>query len=267
VNRRTVARGWMALLLIAAVLALAPQAGAGGLEDVRHRGKLLVGVKTDFPPFGYIDVAGAVQGFDVDMARFLARALFENERSLELVAVTSGNRIPFLYSGWIDIIVAAMTITDERRRVLEFSEPYFFAGSLLLVPKENPIQSLVDLKGKTVAVIKGSVQEKDLEQVAPEAKQVKFAEIPQAMSSLKKKQVDAFCQDDVVVLTLAGENPDLRALGKPFILRPYAMAVQKGDLEFTTWLNDRLSRMKNDGTYGLLWEKHFGRFGSHLAKP
>ncbi len=266
-NPKNVASRWVALLLVTALLVLAGQAEAGGLENARQRGKLLVGVKTDFPPFGYIDRGGTVQGFDVDMARYLARSLCEDERSLELVAVTSGNRIPFLYSGWIDIIVAAMTITDERRRVLEFSEPYFSAGSLLLVPKESPIQSLVDLKGKTVAVIKGSVQEKDLEQVAPEAKQVKFAEIPQAMAALKKKQVDAFCQDDMVILTLAGENPDLRALGKPFVLRPYAMAVQKGDLEFIRWLNDRLSRMKNDGTYGLLWEKHFGRFGSQLVKP
>jgi ABC-type amino acid transport substrate-binding protein len=257
----------MALVLIAAVLALAAQAAAGGLEEARQRGKLLVGVKTDFPPFGTIDRAGALQGFDVDMARTLARALFGDERSLELVAVTSGNRIPFLYSGWIDVIVAAMTVTDDRRRVLEFSEPYFFAGSLLLAPKESRIRSLDDLKGKTVAVIKGSVQEKDLEQAAPEAKEVKFAEIPEAMSALKKKQVDAFCQDDIVILTLAAENPDLRALGKPFILRPYAMAVQKGDVEFLRWLNERLARMKNDGTYGLLWEKHFGRFGSHLEKP
>lgn len=266
-NWTTVARGWIVLLLVAAILALTPQAWAGGLEDARHRGKLLVGVKTDFPPFGYIDRTSGLQGFDVDMAQYLARALFENERSLELVAVTSGNRIPFLYSGWIDIIVAAMTITDERRKVLEFSEPYFFAGSLLLVPKGSPIQSLVDLKGKTVAVIKGSVQEKDLEQVAPEAKQVKLAEIPQAMSALKKKQVDAFCQDDIVILTLTGENSDMRAVGKPFILRPYAMAVQKNDLEFIRWLNDRLARMKNDGTYGRLWEKHFGGFSSNLVKP
>lgn len=267
-NRSTVARrGWIALLLIAPLLAIAAQAWAGGLEDARHRGKLLVGVKTDFPPFGYLDRTGALQGFDVDMARYLARALFEDERRLELVAVTSGNRIPFLYSGWIDIILATMTITDERRRVLEYSEPYFFAGSLLLVPKESPVQSLEDLKGKTVAVIKGSVQEKDLEQVAPEANQEKFAEIPQAISALKRKLVDAFCQDDIVILTLAGKNPDLRALGEPFIPRPYAMAVRKGDLEFIRWLNGRLERMKHDGTYGLLWEKHFGRFGSKLVKP
>jgi putative glutamine transport system substrate-binding protein len=201
------------------------------------------------------------------VARYLARALFEDERRLELVPVTSGSRIPFLYSGWIDIIIATMTITDERLRVLEFSDPYFVSGSLTLVLKESPIRNLDDLKGKTVAVIEGTVQETDLEQAAPGVKQVKFTEIPQAISALKKKEVDAFCEDDVLVLTLAGENPDLKALGKPFKPRPYAMAVQKGDLEFVRWVNERLSRMKSDGTYDLLWQKHFGLFGSHLVKP
>lgn len=266
-NLRNVAGRWTTLLLVALVLALASQAGAGGLESARQRGKLLAGVKTDFPPFGYVDAAGVVQGFDADVARYLARALFEDERKLELVAVTSGSRIPFLYSGWIDIIIATMTITDERRQVLEFSDPYFVSGSLVLVLKGSPVRSLEDLKGKTVAVIKGAVQEKDLAQAAPGARQVTFSEVPQAISALKKRQVDALCQDDVVVLTLAGENQDLQALGKPFILRPYAMAVQKGDLEFIRWVNERLSRMKSDGTYGLLWEKHFGRYGSHMVKP
>jgi len=267
VNPKNVASRWVTLLLVAVLMALAGQAGAGGLDDARGRGKLLVGVKTDFPPFGYVDRAGAVQGFDADVARYLAKALFEDERRLGLVAVTSGSRIPFLYSGWIDIIIATMTITDERRRVLEFSDPYFVSGSLILVLKESPIRNLEDLKGKTVAVIEGAVQEKDLEQSVPGVKQVKFAEIPQAISALKKKEVDAFCQDDVLVLTLAGENPDLQALGNPFKLRPYAMAVQKGDLELIRWANERLSRMKSDGTYDLLWQKHFGRFGAHLVKP
>jgi ABC-type amino acid transport substrate-binding protein len=117
-----------------AALALAPPAAGGGLDDARSRGKLLVGVKTDFPPFGYLDAAGNPQGFDVDVARYLARALFEEEGRLELVPVTSGSRIPFLYSEWIDLIVATMTVTEDRRRVLDFSDPYFASASLLLVP-------------------------------------------------------------------------------------------------------------------------------------
>jgi polar amino acid transport system substrate-binding protein len=166
-NWKRVARRWVALLLVVGLLALAGQAGASGLEDARRRGKLLAGVKTDSPPFGYVDSAGVIQGFDVDIARHLARALFDEEGRLELVPITSGSRIPFLYSDWIDIIVATMSVTDERRQVLDFTEPYCIAGSMLLVPKDSPIKGIEDLAGKTVAVIEGAVQEKDLAQGRP----------------------------------------------------------------------------------------------------
>src|SRR5512134_2375135 len=114
-------RGFALLAAVGmAALLLASPASGGGLDDARSRGKLLVGVKTDFPPFGYMDAAGKPQGFDVDVARYLARALFEEEGRLELVPVTSGSRIPFLYSEWIDMIVATMTVTEDRKRVLDF---------------------------------------------------------------------------------------------------------------------------------------------------
>jgi len=256
-------------LLVAGLLALAvaSQAAAGGLEDARRRGKLLAGVKTDFPPFGFVDRAGAVQGFDVEIAQYLAKALFDEEGRLELVPVTSGGRIPFLYSDWIDIIVATMSITEERRQVLEFSEPYFITGSLLVVSKDSGVKGLEDLAGKTVAVIAGAVQEKDLQQLAPTAKQIKFDKIPEAVGALKEKRVDAFCQDDVVILALAKENPELQAVGKPFIPRPYAMAVRKGDLEFVGWVNKQLAKMKQDGTYEKIWGKYFAEFGANLIKP
>ncbi|MCU0586161.1 MAG: transporter substrate-binding domain-containing protein, partial [Desulfobacterales bacterium] len=91
------------------LLFLTGLAFADGLEEARRRGKLLVGVKTDFPPFGYLDGSGTIQGFDADLARHLGKILFEYPPGVELVPVTSGGRIPFLYSGWIDIIIASMT--------------------------------------------------------------------------------------------------------------------------------------------------------------
>ena len=86
------------------------------LETVKKRGKLIAGVKTDFPPFGTVGAAGKNVGFDVDVAHRFAKALFDDEQQVELVAVTSGNRIPFLQSGKIDIIIATVTITDEIGR-------------------------------------------------------------------------------------------------------------------------------------------------------
>ena len=242
-------------------------ASAGGLDDARSRGKLLVGVKTDFPPFGYLDPSGKPAGFDVDVARYLAKALFEDEGRLETVPVTTGSRIPFLYSDWIDMIVATMTVTEERRQVLEFSDPYFVSASLLLVPAGSPVRGIEDLAGKTVAVIEGSVQEKDLALVAPGAKRVAFKNMGEAVQALKTKKADALCQDDMLVLALAKENRDLSAAGKPILPRPYAIAVRKGDLATLRWVNEKLSAMKKDGSYDRLREKYFGVTVGKEGKP
>jgi ABC-type amino acid transport substrate-binding protein len=254
------------LVLLLSLIAIS-QAIADGLEDAKRRGSLLVGVKTDFPPFGYLDRAGTIQGFDVEIAQALARALFNEGGRLEPVVVTSGNRIPLLYSERIDMIIATMTITEERRQVLEFSEPYFLSGSLLLVPKDSPIKGLEDLAGKSVGIIEGSIQEKDLATVTPAARRVRFRHVPDVVQALKQKRVDAFCQDDVLVLTLARENPDLRTAGKPFLPRPYAIAARKGDVQLIRWLNEQLARMKIDWTYDRIWQKYFGDLGGPLLKP
>src|SRR5436309_13870025 len=146
------------------------------LEIVKKRGKLIAGVKTDFPPFGTIDAAGKNVGFDVDVAHRFAKALFNDENQVELVAVTSGNRIPFLQSGKIDIIIATVTITDERRQVVEVSNPYFMSGSLLLVPKTSTVRRLEDVEGKTGAVVPGAIQVREVAEVVPQDGGVKGGE-------------------------------------------------------------------------------------------
>jgi ABC-type amino acid transport substrate-binding protein len=267
--RRHASWGGIAILVLFLVshLAVPGPAFAGGLDDARSRGTLLVGVKTDFPPFGYLDPSGKPAGFDVDVARYLAKALFEDEGRLETVPVTTGSRIPFLYSDWIDMIVATMTVTEERKQVLDFSEPYFVSASLLLVPAGSRVRGVEDLAGKTVAVIEGSVQEKDLALVAPAAKRVAFKKMGEAVGALKTKKVDALCQDDMLVHALAKENRDLSAAGKPIIPRPYAIAVRKGDLATLRWVNEKLSAMKKDGSYDRLREKYFGMSAGKEGKP
>jgi ABC-type amino acid transport substrate-binding protein len=257
------------LILVTGLLALAlvGQAVAGTLDEVKKRGTLIAGVKTDFPPFGYVDSSGKNLGFDVDVAHIFAKALFGDEDKVELVAVTSGNRIPFLQSGKIDIIIASVTVTDERRQVVEFSEPYFMSGGLLLVPKNSPIKGVEDLAGKTVAVIQGAIQDKDIEQLAPKADRVKFGKVSEAVLAVKGGRADAFSQDDVLILTLAKEDPDLKPVGKPFTPRPYGIAVRKGDVEFIKWVDGQLDKMKKDGTYDALWKKYFGDVEAYLFKP
>jgi len=258
----------IATLTVALIATLTTPASAQStLETVKKRGKLMAGVKTDFPPFGTVDAAGKNVGFDVDVAHRFARALFNDEQQVELVAVTSGNRIPFLQSNKIDIIIATVTITDERRQVVEFSEPYFMSGSLILVPKASAVKSLDDLGGKTVAVIQGAIQDKDVEQLQPKANRVKFGKVSEAVLALKGGRADAYVHDDIVILSLAKENADLKAVGKTFVPRPYGIAVRKGDTELINWVNSELRKMHTDGTYDRLWKKYFADVEQFLIKP
>ena len=253
-------------LLVVAVLAT-PVDAQSTLDTVKKRGKLVAGVKTDFPPFGTVDAGGKNVGFDVDVAHRFARALFNDEQQVELVAVTSGNRIPFLQSGKIDIIIATVTITDERRQVVEFSDPYFMSGSLILVPKASTVKSLDDLGGKTVAVVQGAIQDKDVEQLQPKANRLKFGKVSEAVLAVKGGRADAYVHDDIVILSLTRENADLKAVGKTFVPRPYGIAVRKGDTEFINWVNAELKKMHADGTYDRLWKKYFADVEQFLLKP
>ena len=253
-------------IFLFACLAVAP-ATAGTLDDVKQRGELVVGVKTDFPPFGSVDSSGKNVGFDVDLAHAFAEALFGDESKVQFVSVTSGNRIPFLQSNKIDIIMASMTITDERAEVVDFSEPYFLSGSLLMTPADSTIQGVEDLADKTVAVIQGSVQDSIVAELAPEAERVKFGKVSEAVLAIKTGRADAYVHDDIVILTLAEENPDLKPVGKPFEPLPYGIAVRKGDTDFINWVDEQLKTMKEDESFDELWSKHFGDIEQNLVKP
>jgi ABC-type amino acid transport substrate-binding protein len=237
------------------------------LETVKKRGKLVVGVKTDAPPFGTVAPNGKNVGFDVDIAHRLAKALFNDENQLELVAVTGATRVPFLQSEKVDIIIAAMTITDERRQVVEFSDPYFMSGSLLLVPKTSAARGIEDMAGKTVATMQASIQDKDVADLQPKANRIQFARVPEAVLAVKEGRADAHVNDDTVILALVKDNPDLKAVGKPLVPRPMGIAVRKGDTEFINWVNAELRKMRSDGTYDRLWKNYFADFEANLVRP
>jgi putative glutamine transport system substrate-binding protein len=263
-----VARGCVVTLLVGALTLLAAaQAHAGALEEAKARGSLIVGVREDFPPLGYLDADGKHTGFEVDLARYLARQLLGDERKLRVTPAPPGSRITILHTGLADLLIAAVTVTEDRTSVFAFSEPYFLSGSLLLVPRNSAIQGLPDVKGKRVAVIEGSIQESGVERVAPEATRVKFWSVSEAVAALRAGKVDALAEDDILVLALAKQHPDLAAVGKPFRPRPYAVAIRKGDPELLAWVNEQLRKAKTDGTLDMLWNKYFGDAGAILPRP
>ncbi len=256
----------VALLAGALTLLGAAQVYAGTLEAAKERGTLIVGVREDFPPLGYLDGDGKNTGFEVDLARYLARQLLGDESKLQVVSVHAGNRLTSLLSESVDLLIAAVTATEDRASVLAFSEPYFHSGTLLLTPRNSSIQGPPDVKGKRVAVIEGSIQEGGLEPIYPEAIRVKFWKVSEAVAALQAGKVDAFAEDDILVLALARQYPDLAAVGKPFQPHPYAVAMRKGDEELRAWVNEQLRQAKVDGTYDRLWNRYFGETGTILLR-
>ena len=235
------------------------------LEAIRARGVLRVGVKSDAPPFGSLDARGRPVGFEIDLARFFARVLFDDDRRVELVPVTTATRFGVLQSGRVDLVAATITVTDERRKVAELSDPYFMSASLILVPAASKVERLADLGGQRVAVVRGSVQEGDVAEVQSRARLVAVTSAAEGVRAVKGGQADAFVYDDVVLLGLAQHDSTLRVVGQPLGPRPYAIGARKGDAVLIRWVNGWLAKMRRDGSYGELWRRYFAPFESRLV--
>ena len=151
------ARAFMQLLLCTGLFVASQHAATAQQEStldvVKKRGTLVAGIKTDYPPFGYIDEKGNNAGFDIEIAKYIANELGVG---LELRTVTSGNRIPMLQSNTVDLLLASITITRERWSAVDFSVPYIVIGTKFLVKKGSGIKGYPDLAGKTVAYTQGT---------------------------------------------------------------------------------------------------------------
>lgn len=254
-------------LLVCALL-VAPVA-AGVLDTIKQRGALVVGVKADFPPFGFVDDRGQLAGFDVDLAREIARLLLGSPDRVRLVTVTSANRIPMLQTGQIDVVIATMTITTARKEVINFSVPYFCSGHLILVRRENTaITKFSDLNGRRVATVQGSTGDRVVALLAPQAQRITFGQNSEALLALKDGRAEAFVQDDVLLLSFAKQDPSLKVVGwPPQMPGPYGIGVRKGEDDLLGAINVALARIRAQGLHQRLTAKWFGEAAKDLLPP
>ncbi|MDM5187120.1 glutamate ABC transporter substrate-binding protein [Bacillus sp. DX4.1] len=232
----------------------------GVVEQIKKRGKLVVGVKHDTNLFGLKDPStGKVEGFDIDVAKALAKKILGDENKLELKEVTSKTRIPMLKNGDIDAIIATMTITEERKKEVDFSDVYFKAGQSLLVKKGSKIKSVDDVKkGVKVLAVKGSTSTNNIRQKSPEATVLEFENYSEAFTALKAGQGDVLTTDNAILYGMAKQDSNYQVVGKIFTDEPYGIAVQKGATDLTKAVNDLLKEMKANGEYDKLYEKWIG---------
>lgn len=219
------------LLLAAACLAIVPARADDTLAAVKQKGTLVVGVKNDYRPWGFIDPSGQIVGLEIDLAREVADRIGVK---LELVPVTAVNRMEFLRQGRIDLIIATLGDTPERRKIIGMIEPNYFAGATnVLAPKSAGLKSWADLKGKKVCAVQGAYYNRRVAQLY-QPDMVVFPAVPDGLNALAAGNCIAFLFDDTLIeSTLAGGDPKWADYDMPLPSEDpqlWAMGVRLEDL-------------------------------------
>lgn len=224
-------------------------------DRIKSQGYLAIGVKCDYPPFGFIDTSGKNAGYEIDVARRMAEYAFGNPNALRLTCVTSSNRIPFLTTKRIDLILATMTYTPERAKVVHFSVPYFSAGGRMLVPATSDLKEITDLAGRSVILIKGTVYVTWFSQCQPTTQTIQFDTTSEAVAALLQGRAPAFVQDDTLLVDLAAKNKKLKVVGKPVAAAPWGMGTRLDDEEFSKWVDAAIEQMQREDFFWKTFQK------------
>jgi polar amino acid transport system substrate-binding protein len=190
---------WLRILALAAITICAPRAGqAGVLEDIKARGALMVGVKADYPPFGFRDPAGQIIGLEVDLARDIADRIGV---PLKLMSVAASSRMQFLQQGAIDLIIATMSVTEGRAKQVGLIQPYYYASGVGVIARKGAnIASAADLKGKPLCIIKGAYYGEKLLALAAGIDPLEVKTAAEGEKALREGQCIALADEDVRLL-------------------------------------------------------------------
>jgi len=231
------------------------------LAHIKQNKAMTVGVKADTPPYGFLPQGSTEpEGFDIDIVHELARRM---DVKLNMVEVTSANRIANLTTGKVDFLVSSLVHTRKRDEVIDYSITYFADSQKILVPEGSAIREIEDLAGKRVAVGQGSIQEQIIKAVQPQAKVLSMAKWSDTLQSIQANQVDAIFSAAGVLdglrksATSAGMK--VAMVGRDGLAPiPYAIGVRQGDADLRDALNRLLMDMVDDGTYEKIFKKWWG---------
>ncbi len=216
-------------------------------QEVKKSNEITWGVKADTRLFGLMSIkTGKIEGFEVDLANALTKEILGKNAKANFVQTTAKTKIPLLKNGNIDAVLAAMTITPERKKQIDFSDPYFYAGQSLLVKDDS-----------SILAVKGTTAVDNVKKFAPKAKVLEYDDYGQAFTALKAGQGQAMTTDNGLLAGIATENKGYKLVGGTYTNEPYGIAVNKGQTQMRNAINRALVKLKKDGTYDALVKKWF----------
>lgn len=238
------------------------------MAKLEHRGYLIAGVDQNTLLFAYFNpLDGQPEGFEIDLLRELARAIFGNPNAIQFKAITTAERISAVQNGSVDVVADAMTITCQRRQAVDFSTVYFDAGQRVLVPLNSPASSIRDLGGKRVCATKGSTSIQTLQGLVPRPVPYAVAQRTDCLVALQQGLVDAISTDDSILLGFKAQDPYTKIVGPRLADEPYGMAISKAHPDFVRFVNGVLAQLRTNGTWERIYSRWLGKLTPTPAPP
>lgn len=231
---------------------------------LQTKGKIRIGALDKDIPFAARDSGGTYAGFEVDLARELAKAIFGPQRDIdsviEWVSVDRSTGVTALTSLQADVVIARLAATEERTAVIDLTDPYFVTGERIVVSSTtDDIRELADLDTKTVCVQRGSGVADHVDAANPAARTLELDTYASCLGALKTGQVDGVGAEEALLWSLMRENPETRLVGGFVTTERYAIGVKKHTSDrqgFMPFLNTWLADVIRDGTWGRLYTQH-----------
>lgn len=243
--------------------------GSSKLDEVLKRGKLIAGVTLTIPPWGFKDEKGKPVGFDIDMARILAKGLFGDPEKVEFFEQEMDGRIPNLTTGKVDISIQLMTVTAQRAQTVEFTIPYFRDGITLLFRADSPYTSYKELVGKKakLSMLQNVYAEEQAHIAVPDAEVLQFDTVANAILALDGGRADAYCGglDGSYLMVLNPGKYKVSVDG--WLPSTYSAAVRPGDARWLNWVNQCLHEALTGVDFADYAAAYKRWFGGDLPQP
>ena len=231
------------------------------MATIFNHGVLRVGVDQNTYNWGYRDpMTGQIVGFDIDVARAVARAIFGRDNAIQFVAITAAQRIPYLQQHKVDLVADTMTITCDRLQQVAFSSVYYEAGQQVLVPSTSTAQGIGDLGGDKVCAAAGStsianITDPRIVKASPPPVPVSVADWTDCLVLLQQGQVDAISTDNAILAGMAAQDPNTKIVGPTFTHEPYGLAMSRDASDLVRFVNAVLEKMRRDGEWAAIFHK------------
>jgi polar amino acid transport system substrate-binding protein len=238
------------------------------VENIKARGRLIVGLDIGSNLFSFRDpITGQITGFDVDIAGEVARDIFGTPSQVEYRILSSADRVTALQNNQVDIVVKTMSITCERKKLVNFSTVYLVANQRILAPRDSPISQSADLSGKRVCAVKGTTSLQRIQEINPSPIVIQVVTWADCLVALQQRQVDAVSTDDSILAGLVAQDPYLHIVGPSMNEEPYGIGVNLENTGLVRFVNGTLDRIRRDGTWSTLYRKWLAVLGAPPAPP